>query len=576
MKPTLLYIALFSFLIVGAQKQHKDTLNTEVINVVKPFNPSVSDAFKINRNPNLENDSIVKSKSFKYHIFSVPVASTFTPSQGAFIGIDAKKIKTVYNNFLSAGYGNYNAPFLEAFVHGNVKKDQDLGIFINYMASKNGVKNALLANDFTDAKVAVYYKQYQKQLDWQLNAGGRLQSYNWYGLSPLALPLSSSFLKLIQPKQSYNLFYAGASMLYYDSVFQGGTFEYNFFSDDYKTSENQMLLAPEFSFPISSEFLTTQISLAYLDGKFNNGYVDLNPIMYQFLTLGILPNLEINRENFSFNLGAKLYYSTASKTQQKTKFYGYPNLTASYKINDNGLTAFAGIIGNLNQNSYHKFVDNNPFVSPTLNIKRTDQQYNGFIGIKGLTNGVSYLLKASYLSEKDKALFVSNPVKVIQSTNKAYEFGNSFDVVYDDVKTIMLDAQVKVIYSKQLDFGGNLTINNYKLLTRQEAWNLPQFKADIFVNYTYNKWFFKSQIYMVGQRKGQLSNLSPFFEIASSQIIDNKLYVDINLNGGYNFSDRFTVFARFNNILDDNYQQFTNYDVQGFRALAGITYKFDF
>jgi len=42
------------------------------------------------------------------------------------------------------------------------------------------------------------------------------------------------------------------------------------------------------------------------------------------------------------------------------------------------------------------------------------------------------------------------------------------------------------------------------------------------------------------------------------------------------FSDRLTAFVKFNNILADDYQKFTNFNVQGFQALAGITYKFDF
>ncbi len=380
----------------------------------------------------------------------------------------------------------------------------------------------------------------------------------------------------INPQQTYNTFYAGTTLALDNAVFKGGTFEYQFFSDDYKTSENQLFLAPEFKFPIASEFLTTQITINYLDGKFNSGYIDANPIIYQFITFGAHPNIDVIRDDYAVNFGAKLYYSSASKTQQASKIYFYPNLTASYKLDANILTAFVGITGDLHQNSYSEFANANNFVSPTLNVKRTDQQLKGFIGIKGMTKGLSYELKASYQNEKDKALFVSNPVKVINTNNKAYEFGNSFNVVYDHVNTLSVEAQTQITFSKQLNFGGNLILNNYKLSAQQEAWNLPQIKADIFANYTYNKWYVKSQIYMVGQRKGQLSHLFPTFVIATPQTTVQAAYVDLNLSGGYNFSDGFTVFARFNNILNDNYQAFTNYEVQGFQALAGLTYKFDF
>ena len=53
-------------------------------------------------------------------------------------------------------------------------------------------------------------------------------------------------------------------------------------------------------------------------------------------------------------------------------------------------------------------------------------------------------------------------------------------------------------------------------------------------------------------------------------------YVDLNLKGGYVFTDRLTAFAKANNVLSTNYERFTNFDAQGIQVLLGITYKFDF
>ncbi|NQW37338.1 MAG: TonB-dependent receptor [Flavobacteriales bacterium] len=576
MKLRLLYITLLISAIATAQSKEKDTLNTEVINVVKAFNPSVSDAFKITRNPKLEQDSIVKHKSFTYKIFSVPVASTFKPKQGVFVGLKPNRLKSIYNNFISAGFGNNNTPLVEAFVHSNTSGNNDFGAFLNIISSDGGINNSVLDDAYSDVKFDAYYKQYQDNFDWQINSGVRFQKYNWYGISPLISSPSSDIIASINPKQSYFNFYAGGKIDYFNSAFQGTTFEYNFLSDDYDTSENYIYTTPKFAFPISSEYLVTTVSLGYLDGKFNRGFNDVSPISYQFFNVGFHPNLEVLRKDLSFNLGVKLYYSSATAGQEESKFFAYPNITASYKINSGTLTAFAGVTGDLIQNTYNDFVNENNFVSPTLNIKRTDQQYNAYFGIKGIQNNINYQLKASYKSEKNKALFVLNPVKEINLTNRAYEFGNSFDVVYDDVNTFTFTAEAEVNFSKQLDFGGDLTVNSYSVSNQQEAWNLPKLKASVFAKYTYKKWFAKTMIYIVGERKGQISHQFPTFDITTPNIVSNTAYVDLNINGGYNFSDRLTAFAKFNNILGENYQDFTNFEVQGFQALAGITYKFDF
>ena len=51
--------------------------------------------------------------------------------------------------------------------------------------------------------------------------------------------------------------------------------------------------------------------------------------------------------------------------------------------------------------------------------------------------------------------------------------------------------------------------------------------------------------------------------------------MDLNLNGGYIFSDRLTAFAKINNALGKKYQPFVNYQVQTLQIIGGITYKFD-
>ena len=82
----ILITIFFSTSILAQVESAKDTLNTGEINVVKPYTPTISDAFKIKENPTLDNQNI-KKDSVSYTINSVPVASTFTPAKGKAQGI---------------------------------------------------------------------------------------------------------------------------------------------------------------------------------------------------------------------------------------------------------------------------------------------------------------------------------------------------------------------------------------------------------------------------------------------------------------------------------------------------------
>ena len=79
----VLLISGFSF----AQETKKDTLKTEEIVVVKPYTPTISAAFKIKSNPSIESASNIEKEKVNYSIFSIPVASTFTPSKGKAKGV---------------------------------------------------------------------------------------------------------------------------------------------------------------------------------------------------------------------------------------------------------------------------------------------------------------------------------------------------------------------------------------------------------------------------------------------------------------------------------------------------------
>jgi hypothetical protein len=148
---------------------------------------------------------------------------------------------------------------------------------------------------------------------------------------------------------------------------------------------------------------------------------------------------EIKKGSFiyssNFSLGVNLFFSTDNENT-KNKFFIYPKVRVSYKVVGDYMIAYAGAEGELKQNSYRDFTQENPFLSPTLNIAPTDSQYDIYVGLKGkLANNIAYNVRGSYLNEKNKALLKSNNYSETR-LNENYGFGNSFQVVYDNLKTI--------------------------------------------------------------------------------------------------------------------------------------------
>ena len=237
--------------------------------------------------------------------------------------------------------------------------------------------------------------------------------------------------------------------------------------------------------------------------------------------------------------------------------------------------AYAGLEGELKQNSYYDFVQRNPFMSPTLEIQPTDQQYDFYAGAKGkLSNSIGYNIRANYVSEDFKPLIMANPSEFF-GNNKNYAYGNSFGVVYDKVNTISAFGELNFDITRNFNLRFNAEYFIYDTDVQKEAWNLPDYEANVLADFQITKnWFAGANVFLVGERKDRgYSSLVP-----EETVIVNDLdaYADLNANLGYRFNDRLSIFAKGYNLLGDNYEKWQNYPVLGLQVMAGATYKFDF
>jgi hypothetical protein len=374
----------------------------------------------------------------------------------------------------------------------------------------------------------------------------------------------------INPQQTYIGGYAGGSIALDDSYFERASLNIRYLGDAFSSSEFNATLKPEFSFPLENLTLKVDGDIDYLSGSFDKNYTNTSAIKYSCLNAGLAPSITFVNDDLSVSLGVAAYVSLDSENSN-TDFSLYPRLNASYRLMDETVIVYGGAEGGLQQNSYYNFKEENPFVSPTLNVAPTKKLYEGFGGVKGkLSNSVAYNVRASYGKDEKRALFQANFINLLAPGLEGYQFGNSFNVVYDDVNTLAFFAELKVEVSNTFSLGINGTYNSYSTDLQNEAWNLPDLKASIFSNFNITeKLYGGASLFYVGERQDLYAD--PF----TTQEITLDGYVDANINFGYRFTDRLSVFVKGSNLFGDNYEKWLNYPVQGIQGLAGVTYKFD-
>lgn len=570
----VLFVGQFSI----AQKKN-ESIGTETVNVVKPYSPTISDAFKVKETPSLDDSGNQPKEVIKYSILSVPVASTFTPSKGKAEGVEKAKKERLFNNYATLGLGNYSTLNGELFVNQDLGNNDYLAGMFRHHSSQGGIKDVELNDEFYDTAINIGYGQNNRDVTWGVDAGYQNQIYNWYGLpSDFGSTIPDQRYDLvnsINPDHSYNTIWVGGNAEFTESIFSKLSAKFTHFSDSYSSSENRFYIKPTFTVDVMDQAIKTNVIVDHVSGSFKNNYLQDNTeaLKYSFTNVGIEPSFVINENEWTLELGAGIFYSADSENSGN-KFYFYPKVNASYKLVGDLMIFYTGVNGGLNQNSYADFVSDNPFLSPTLSMRPSSTQYNVFAGLKGkLANNVSYNLTGSYLNEKDKALFKANDYTEV-ITNEDYAFGNSFGVVYEDIRTLRFYAELKADFSQNVTFGINGTFNSYNTDNVVEAWNLPTMKLSSTLDVSFTKqWFAGVNIFYVGERKDMQTNTSLGI---NTEPITLKSYFDANAHLGYKFSERLTFFLKANNIGNQAYEKLLNYPVQGFQILGGANYKFDF
>lgn len=577
-------IALF-FVVFGIQfsfAQVKDeNIGSEVVNIVKPYTPTISDAFKVKETPVLEDGEEQKKQPIQYNIFSFPVASTFTPAKGKAAGVDKTEKEKLYNNYATLGFGNYPTINAELFITQNLSRSNYVGGMFRHLSSQGGIDGVVLDDKYANTSLDVTYGVRERNMSWNVDLGVKNQIYNWYGLPTATIFFDDPTIAGIDSKQTYNTIALGGKMSFKDGIFNDASMQFKRFSDGLDSGENRFFVKPNFDFDVMNQKVKADFIVDYVGGTFNRTYTEDSELKYSTIIAGTKPSILYQQDDLSVHLGVGVFYAT-TKVNGATdgKIFIYPNIKASYKLVGDVLIAYAGAEGDLEQNSYADFVDQNPFVSPTLFVSPTDNKFDIYVGMKGkLANSVAFNVRASNKNQADRALFVSNGFDGTGTNTNGYAYGNSFGIVYDDLNTLSIFGELKADFSKNVTFGINGTYNNYSTDTQAEAWNLPQLKIGSTIDFDINeKWYAGANVFFVGERKDLITKQELIFPTPSyvRETVTLDSYFDLNAHVGYKYNARLTAFLKGNNLANQEYNRWSNFPVQGIQVLLGANYKFDF
>ena len=576
----IVVLLLFLFGVSPLVAQVNDGIGTEVVNVVKPYTPTISDAFKVKEVPVVEDEVNSKKEPIQYTIFSFPVASTFVPAKGNAVQADKAVPEKLFENYAQLGFGNYGTVFSEVYLTHDFDSHSFINAAVKHLSSAGGIKGLELPDSYLKSGFDVTYGSKQQTYSWDASLGYQLQKQHWYGITTLAdnpinwAEISKDQLSQAQNYQTINL---GANLRFTDILLKQVGLNYSRFWDAHNSSEIRFKFRPDLVFTLFDKEIKTSVLLDHVNGAFTKDFEGQALCGYSYTNLGVQPSFAMQQDDWSFSVGTAMIYSLTNQ-DFGSKVFVYPKLAASLKVVGDLMVFYTGLDGDLKQNTYRDFAQENAFVSPTLLIAPTNKQFDAFAGLKGkLSSYISYDVKAAVIQENNKALFRSNYLKAYAPTNEQYTFGNSFGVVYDNVKTFQLSGGLRSDLSKDIAVGIHASLSKYTLANQSYAWNLPQFELHGTAEVAFlPKWSAGTDLFFVGERKDYQINQMVMPLVAVDYTRTLKSYLDANFHLNYKHNERWGAFLKLNNVFSQNYERWLNYPVQGFQVLAGASYKFDF
>ena len=488
--------------------------------------------------------------NFKNLSFSTP---DYNPAVRPLKLKDPTTISKIYGNYISAGFGNYVSPYLEAYLTNKRDKNKFYGLKLFHHSFGSGP-----IGDGNSASGRTQLKAFGKIMTSNISAGGFLafenQSNKFYGTVPSVYTGNAA-------QQSYSRFSLGADIANanksdFNYGLKGG---FSYLKDNFSSSEN------EISLNFTSNYIINEDKKIIVDADYflmhRKGENLASRVRHVFK---IKPSYRFSPiENLDLSVGFNTAFENDTLGTEKS-FRFYPNVQANYTLSE-GVQVYGALTGDIDRVSLHSLSRENTWINENVGLNNTNRSIELLGGLQGKFSG-----KLAYHA----GLSISN-LKNLYFYQNDFVNPEKFDVVYDEgnVKRTNLFGEFGYSSARSVKLVLRADYFGYSTDKVITAFHRPTYRVSFNSTFNlYNKLVFDINMIGQGGMKG-LGYEPPLSSIARS-VVDIPSAFDLNAKATYLVSNQFSVFASFNNILNNNYQLYLYYPARGFQAMVGASLSF--
>ena len=541
-KVTLIALSVAALSSLQAQKgtQGFDTTNKTVL-VTSAYKPVLKPAAKIN----FSAASPAADSAKPSLLYNVPAQNLFFTYQPAALKPLALSIDTAISwensNFIKLGAGNYRTPFAQAGFSFGDGKNSIVNIHAKQISQKGNLP--FQQYSYSNADIQGVFST-QNNTEWRGKLGFDNSTQYFYG-TPDVVKYTKDSLRQRFNTLSGMVGFRNKEVNSYGITYDP-TVSLNYFGDNRKGKEISVVLNAPLTKAFTESFAFNVGLTADLTNykTYNSEKSIKNNLFY------VSPSLVAKRPNFSLNAGV-------TPSWDNKAFSLLPNFTALVKVKDEQFVLQAGWIGYYQKNTYQTLTAFNPWIAQPASQKnnKTIETYFGFKGSAG--SHFSYNAKLSVLSYKNMALFLNDTLD-----------GKTFRTIYEpSMRALKIHGEIGYTFQERFSLLAGASINRFTgLEENSKAWGLLPVEINGALRWKILKDLqFKSDVsFWDGPRYLNKSGES------------KRLKEAYDLNAGVEFTimPKLNLWLQCNNILNNKYERWNQYQVLGFNVLGGIVYSF--
>lgn len=532
----------------------------EEVRVVKPYNPTLSGAEKIQLLPDLDGEIDYEPPTFTYQLFQKRYDSQFRvePIQAA--RMVQMPLSRLYKTQLTMGMGNYLTPLFELNASQLRSRDGTFGVNLRHHSMNGKIKldNELKTDaGFNENLAEVYGSRFLKNSVFEYRTGATYNANVHYGVDP-------ELDTVISREDAVHPYFTAAAAVGMHSM-HADSFHFNYDTDleyyyfthrfDRRDEGGKFEHGGKFDFRFDKKLRVVDIAgdagsayyYRYTDTD-TASTVDHNTFFW------LNPHIGKQSQEWKFTAGFKTYGHVENGV---FRLHFYPQATFQFNIVKEVIVPYFGVDGYLEPNNTRSVTEENPYVIPGMGYRPTSHKLIAYAGLKGrFSRALAWNLKGSYSIIDDRYFFVNDTGTALM---------NQFNVVYDDITLVNLHGEFtfRPTDSWKLFLKGNYY--SYTLVREDHPWNLPDFDLSLQARYNMrDKILVDMGIYTVGPR--YYLDFNPALEETLP------LTVDANLGIEYRYSRLLSFWIRFNNLAAQRYYLYHQYPSYRFRVMVGLTY----